>query len=82
MLLNHVAAFPIGTCLRLSSGELGLVVKCNRGFPLRPVVRVCKNSDGVFYKEPYDLDLTEKLDIVITEVLSDEEREKELPLKS
>mgnify|MGYP000862521427 CR=1 FL=1 len=80
--LNHVAAFPIGTCLRLSSGELGLVVKCNRGFPLRPVVRVCKNSNGAFYKEPYDLDLTEKLDIVITEVLSDEEREKELPLKS
>ena len=54
------------------------MVKCNR-ISLGPVVRVCKNSNGAFYKslEPGP---TEKL-ILSLLVLSDEGKRKELPLK-
>ncbi|NLM46376.1 MAG: HD-GYP domain-containing protein [Firmicutes bacterium] len=76
----RVAAFPVGTAVRLSNDDMGIVIKTHKGMPLRPVVRVCKRGDGTFYPRPYDLDLTEALDLVIKDVLSDEERELEMPI--
>ncbi|MDW7650777.1 MAG: HD-GYP domain-containing protein [Bacillota bacterium] len=78
--LLHLAAYPVGSAVRLSSGDLALVVKNRKGVPLRPVVRVCKDGDGFLYAEPFDIDLTDRLDLVITDVLSDKERQLELPL--
>lgn len=78
-LLNFLAAYPVGTALRLSNGDLGLVVKNRKGTPLRPIVRIFKDGDGVNYPAPFETDLTEKLDVVITDVLSDQEREQEFP---
>jgi HD-GYP domain-containing protein (c-di-GMP phosphodiesterase class II) len=80
LFLKHLAAYPIGTAVRLSNGDLGLVVKNRKGIPLRPVVRVCKDGDGFLYQDPFDLDLMERLDVTVIDVLSDMEREKELPL--
>jgi HD-GYP domain-containing protein (c-di-GMP phosphodiesterase class II) len=79
---RHLAAYPVGTAIRLSNGDLGLVIKNHKGAPLRPIVRICKNSDGSLYDSPYDVNLLEKLDIVIMDVLNEKERETELPLHS
>ena len=79
--IAHVAAYPVGTAVRLSSGDLALVVHNRKGVPLRPVVRVCKDQDGIFYHEPFDLDLLEHLDLVIVDVLRDSDRQQELPLQ-
>ncbi|MBS4032452.1 MAG: HD-GYP domain-containing protein [Clostridiales bacterium] len=79
---RHLAAYPVGTVIRLSNGDLGLVVKNHKGAPLRPVIRICKSGDGYIYDSPYDINLMEKLNLVIVEVLSEKEREVELPLHS
>lgn len=81
-LFKHLAAYPVGTALRLSNGCLGIVIMNRKGVTLRPIVRVFKNGDGFFYREPFDLDLQEKLDLTVCEVLSEAERELELPVRT
>jgi hypothetical protein len=39
-LVEQLSAYPIGTSVRLSTGELGTVVRVNTHFPLRPVVLI------------------------------------------
>ena len=77
---KHLAPYPVGTALRLSNGYLGIVIKNRKEMPLRPVVRVFKNADGFLYRAPFDLDLLDKPDLLINDVLSDAEREEELPV--
>lgn len=78
--IRHLAAYPVGTAVRLSNNDLGIVTENHKGLPLRPVIRVCKDGDGIFYGQPFEVNLTERLDLVITEVLNEEERERELPV--
>jgi HD-GYP domain-containing protein (c-di-GMP phosphodiesterase class II) len=69
--LSAIAAYPIGSHILLSNGESGLVVANNPGFTLRPVVRVLytDGEDLAPHPEPYDLDLSQVLDLTITKVL-------------
>lgn len=54
--LNCVSFYPVGTRVELNTGEQGVVARANRGFPTRPVVRICSNLFGPV--EPrYELDL-------------------------
>lgn len=69
--INHVAAYPVGTTVQLSSGEIGVVVHNTAGFPLRPRVRIFYNNSPV--SEPYEVDLREKMDIVISTVIPDDD---------
>jgi hypothetical protein len=39
-LVEQLSAYPIGSSVRLSTGELGTVVRVNTRFPLRPVVLI------------------------------------------
>jgi HD-GYP domain-containing protein (c-di-GMP phosphodiesterase class II) len=72
---QHIAAYPIGTFVGLSNGEIGVVVHNTVGFPLRPSVRIlCTKKDFEPLKQ-YELNLMDKIDIVIDEIYS----EKELP---
>lgn len=55
--LNCVSFYPVGTKVELNTGESGIVVKSNRGFPTRPVIRVVRSLFGPV--EPsYEIDLT------------------------
>jgi len=68
---RHVAAYPIGTFVGLSNGEIGIVVHNTVGFPLRPRVRILGAKD---YSplEQYELDLMDKVDVIIDEVYSEQ----------
>ncbi len=44
--INCVSFYPVGTRVELNNGSSGFVVKANRGFPTRPVVRVDQNQYG------------------------------------
>jgi hypothetical protein len=39
-LIEQLSVYPLGTTVRVTSGEVGTVVKVNSGYPLRPVVRM------------------------------------------
>jgi HD-GYP domain-containing protein (c-di-GMP phosphodiesterase class II) len=57
-LLNQFSLFPVGTWVKLSSGEIGEVVRSNSRFPLRPTIRVTTDQRGFRLREPRELDLS------------------------
>ena len=68
---DHIAIYPIGITVTLNTGETGTVVKLNKMVPHRPIVRVLKDEEGQELKAPYDIDLSEKLSIMVTGVNED-----------
>lgn len=57
-----VSMYPSGSRVKLNSGEMGIVVKQNKGFSSRPVIRVMR--DG----KKFDIDLSEKVTVFIEKV--------------
>lgn len=45
-LLSDVTVFPLGTIVRLNTGEIGAVVAVNRNHPLRPRVEIVDGKTG------------------------------------
>lgn len=60
-----IAIYPIGLTLYLSDGSVGVVVKQNKFFSMRPVVRVFEREGRKV--EPFDLDLLSERHITIVE---------------
>jgi len=58
-LVEQLSVYPLGTTVRLTTGETGLVVGSNPRYPLRPIVKVDESgaSDGVVSRH-VDLSLT------------------------
>ena len=68
--LTNIAPYPLGTHVFLSNKESGLVTDCKPGYALRPTVRVLYTGEDLApHPAPYDLDLSEVLDLVILDVL-------------
>ena len=44
--IQTLGIYPVGTCLELSSGEIGLVIRQNPGSVDLPVVKIVVNKDG------------------------------------
>lgn len=64
---DKVAAYPLGATVRISTGETGVVVDINASSPVRPIIRVLENERGEPLNEPYEVDLTKQLSIMIVE---------------
>jgi HD-GYP domain-containing protein (c-di-GMP phosphodiesterase class II) len=57
-LVLDVSTFPIGSLVRLNTGEIGRVVTRNKDFPLRPVVEILVRQ-GKTLETPAKIDLSE-----------------------
>jgi len=55
-LVEQLSAYPLGTSVRLSTGEIGTVKRINTHFPLRPIVRI--EGDEAHGQEGRHLDLS------------------------
>ncbi len=44
-MIKKVAPYPIGTCVKLSTGDIAIVVKNKQSSSLRPVVKIIDNSN-------------------------------------
>lgn len=71
--LSLVVVYPSGSLVRLSTGQIGIVVENNKGYPLSPKVRIILEPDGTMLKPMRVVDLCEVLNVVIHEVLSEDE---------
>ncbi len=67
---KSIAIYPEGSMVVLNTGEIGSVVEVNKGMSLRPKIRIIARKEGPPILEPYVIDLSEKLTLFITEVLS------------
>ncbi|MCL6448917.1 MAG: HD-GYP domain-containing protein [Armatimonadetes bacterium] len=68
--LENIAAYPVGTWVRLSTGEIGLVTENRRGYPLYPRVRVFFDGSGSPV-EPFELSLGEHREVAIDGVVEE-----------
>lgn len=57
-LLQQFSLFPVGTWVKLTSGEIGEVFRSNPRFPLRPAVKIVIGQSGQRLREPKSLDLS------------------------
>ena len=63
-LVEQLSVFPLGTRVRLSSGDEGLVIRLNPRFPMRPVVQVGDEDSGSELTTMIDLSSTPDLCIL------------------
>ncbi|SHJ54517.1 HD-GYP domain-containing protein [Desulfofundulus thermosubterraneus] len=69
--LSNVAAYPAGSLVRLSSGEIGVVIETERGFSLYPRVLVLFSAHRQPLAKPYEIKLAEHRHLTVTEVIKD-----------
>jgi putative nucleotidyltransferase with HDIG domain len=55
--IKCLGVYPVGSLVALASGKLGLVLRVNRDFPLRPLVKVFYNWRHKHFIEPKEIDL-------------------------
>ncbi|GGH14337.1 HD-GYP domain-containing protein [Paenibacillus segetis] len=65
---DRVAIYPLGMMVKLSTGERGVVSQIHGLIPHRPVIRILTDEFGMDIKSPYEVDLSNQLSVVITEV--------------
>jgi HD-GYP domain-containing protein (c-di-GMP phosphodiesterase class II) len=83
LLVKHfdwlLGAYPVGSLVKLNTGEIAIVLQGNPEDPQHPKVRMIKNAQGEKYAEITLIDLSEKDEIeniyplYITEVIDPEE---------
>lgn len=66
---NHFFIYPIGVKISLSNKLEGFVVKNNKGFPDKPVVRIFSDEYGQTIS-PYEIDLTKVKNVCVDDVVS------------
>lgn len=66
-LLETVAVYPVGIKVITSEGETGIVVRQNKKFTDRPVIKMLKHSDGSLYEDEVEKDLMEYLTLFIVD---------------
>jgi len=62
---NSVAIYPVGITVSLNDGRKGVVVKQNKSLNDRPIIRILEEENNPV--EPYEVNLAEKLSVVITD---------------
>lgn len=63
--LEQLTPYPVGTKVKLSNGYEGVVIKARKHANSRPIVRVLEENEEL--DEPMDIDLNERIDLVIEE---------------
>lgn len=67
--LDNIAMYPIGSFVELDTGQVGAVVKAVKGLTHRPVIRVFFEEKSIPVVKTYEIDLSTKLNVMITRVL-------------
>jgi len=69
LFLKNIAAYPTGVTVRLSTGEIGVVVDQNLSMPTRPIVRVFEDAE-LNSSKGKEYNMIKNRTIFITEVMS------------
>ena len=55
--MDMMGLYPVGTMVRLTTGEIGVVTRLNEGTPEKPVIKVLYDEDGTEVPSPFEADL-------------------------
>lgn len=68
--LKHIAPYPLGTTVRLTTGDEAVVVALNEKAPDRPTVRLFRDKFGTDIDPVQEIDLSKEENVHILEVVS------------
>lgn len=72
-LIANIAVYPIGTVVKLNTGDIGIVIDTNREHPTRPIVRIVFNSRGQRMPHEHEVDLSKLNTVMIVKTLNEDE---------
>lgn len=67
--LQLIAVYPVGSRVKTSQGEVGIVMRQNPHFPERPVLRIVEDKYGQVMQREKFLDLIKDTNVVIQKVI-------------
>lgn len=67
--VKHIAVYPSGSGVVLSTHQVGIVLRQNPGLPTRPVVRLLKDEQGNELEDHIEVDLSKEKTIFISEIV-------------
>ena len=74
-MIEELSIYPPGSFVRLDTDEVGEIVRANKNFPTRPVVRVFLDRDKSYLSKPKYINLIETPVLHIKEAVDDEKLE-------
>ena len=69
---NNLSIYPVGTYVKLSSGEICKIVQLNNNSLLRPIVMIVADENGKIKQTPVKVNLREKPNLYIRKPVVDE----------
>ncbi|MDW7674077.1 MAG: HD-GYP domain-containing protein, partial [Bacillota bacterium] len=66
--LKHISIFPVGSVVKLSTGDLAVVVDINKDLQTRPIVRVVATKE-LYHSYGVELDLCKHPTIIIERII-------------
>lgn len=75
----NIATYPVGSFIKLNTGEIGIVSKNNPDNPQRPVIRIVVDSHMRRVKQPYEIDLSQMTTVIPVEVMNERDLSQLLP---
>lgn len=66
---GNICAYPLGSIVKLSTGETGIVVNVQKTMAPRPIIKIFYDSSNVHLEYPKQVDLSEEKTIFITKIL-------------
>ncbi|MBI5827752.1 MAG: HD-GYP domain-containing protein [Deltaproteobacteria bacterium] len=68
--ISAMGMYPIGTMVRLSTNQIGIVTRANREASERPALKILYDRDGEAVESPFELDLASNADITIVSAVN------------
>lgn len=69
---TNIAVYPLGSLVRLNTGQKGFVIQIPKNYPTRPVIRVIMDAGGNKYTGNFpEIDLLKELTVFVEEVLEE-----------
>ena len=69
--LANIAVYPMGSLVKLNSGEKGVVVDINKSFPARPVVKLVTDKTGGILRRFNEIDLVKHPSYFVQEIIEE-----------
>ena len=73
-LVDQLSVYPLGTIVRLNSGETGVVSQLNRQYPLRPILQVSQQAESHHTTASRTVDMRAETSLHIVEVVPSVDR--------
>ncbi|MDF2500229.1 MAG: hypothetical protein K0Q77_943 [Anaerosporomusa subterranea] len=67
--LRHVALYPVGSVVKLNTGDIGIVTHVFSGLQTRPIVRLVVDASNTLYNSDAEIDLSTELTVFVNQVL-------------